>query len=87
MISELLQVLERNQGELDLTQLGRQMQSQPSAVAGMIEMLVRKGRLIEVASTCGVCETCGIENQCAGSATMGKRYVVARRRSLAAPKS
>jgi hypothetical protein len=84
MLKELLRLIEQNEGELDLKSASRQLNAQPSAVAGMVETLVRMGRLTEVTPTCGPCESCGVNQQCSLPTTQLKRYV-ANRRGRAAP--
>ncbi|HCB50455.1 MAG TPA: hypothetical protein DEP47_13300, partial [Chloroflexi bacterium] len=53
MLTELLRILEQNQGQLDLAELSQQLNAQPSAVAGMLEMLIRKGRIDDMRANCG----------------------------------
>jgi hypothetical protein len=74
MLSQLLRVLEENEGEVDLAFVSRELDAQPSAVAGMFETLIRKGRVVEVGPDCGVCDTCGLSSQCVLPARRIKRY-------------
>jgi hypothetical protein len=74
MISKLLQLLEENQGEMDLYSLGRQLGAQPSAVEGMFQVLMHKGRVIEIGSDCGTCSSCNLNNQCQLPIRRIKRY-------------
>jgi hypothetical protein len=74
MISRLLQILEENQGELDLYSLSRQLGAQPSAVAGMFQILIQKGRVIEIGSDCGPCNTCNLNSHCPVPVRRSKRY-------------
>ena len=78
MLSRLIHLLEENEGEVDLATLSRSLDAQPSAVTGMLETLIRKGRVIEVGPDCGVCDTCGLNNQCVLPARRIRRYQVAR---------
>lgn len=87
MLTELMQLLEQNRGELDLNKIGRELRAQPSAVAGMVEVLVRKGRLVEVTPLCGICNSCDLKNQCVLPAKGVKRYAVVERRPLFVPES
>ena len=57
MLSQLIHLLEANEGEVGLTAISRALNAEPSAVSGMLETLVRKGRVIEVTPECGVCDT------------------------------
>ncbi|UCG24261.1 MAG: hypothetical protein JSW55_19430 [Chloroflexota bacterium] len=87
MLSRLVHLLEENEGEIDLAAISRSLNAQPSAVSGMLEMLARKGRLIEIGPTCGVCDTCGLSSQCVLPARRIKRYQVVNRNQFRAPAS
>ena len=77
MLTELLHLLGQNNAEYDLQELGRILGVQPSAVAGMLELLVRKGRVVEMGADCGICDTCGIRGHCDIPVTRAKRYKIA----------
>jgi Mn-dependent DtxR family transcriptional regulator len=77
MLTELLHLLEQNNAEYDLQELGRILGVQPSAVAGMLELLVRKGRVVEMGADCGICDTCGIRGHCDIPVTRAKHYKIA----------
>lgn len=74
MLNRLIHLLDDNEGEIDLTAISRSLNAQPSAVSGMLETLVRKGRLVEIGPACGVCDTCGLSSQCVLPARKIKRY-------------
>ncbi len=74
MLTELLRLLEEDHAEYSLQELGRILGVQPSAVAGMLETLVRKGRVLEVGGDCGICDSCGIRGHCDIPVTRAKRY-------------
>ncbi|HEX6386554.1 MAG TPA: FeoC-like transcriptional regulator [Anaerolineae bacterium] len=76
MLTELLKLLEQSQGELDLQVLSRQLGAEPSAVAGMVEMLVRKGRLVEAGATCGFCQACTLRPNCRLPLKRARQYVL-----------
>jgi predicted transcriptional regulator len=76
MLTELLRLLEQNQAEYNLQELGRILGVQPSAVAGMLETLVRKGRVLEVGADCSICDSCGIRGHCDIPVTRAKRYKI-----------
>jgi hypothetical protein len=80
MLSELIQLLEENDGQVDLAAVSRRLNAQPSAVSGMLEMLVRKGRVVEIAPTCGICDSCALSSNCTLPARRIKRYEIVRRR-------
>ncbi len=87
MLKRLLRLLEENQGELDLVKTSQLLGAQPGAVTGMVETLVRKGRLVEMRPTCGNCELCGIKNQCELPAKYIKQYRIVNHPSQLALKS
>lgn len=82
MLSRLIHLLEENEGEVDLTVISRSLNAQPSAVSGMLETLVQKGRLIEIYPECGVCDSCGLSSRCILQARRIKRYQIASRYSF-----
>ena len=74
MLTELLRLLEQNQGQLDLEELSQQLNAQPSAVAGMLEMLIRKGRIDDMRANCGICQSCVLRNECGLPANRARRF-------------
>jgi hypothetical protein len=90
MLSQLVSLLETRENGLSLSEISREMRAQPSAVLCMIELLVQKGKLIEVdpdGKCCtphaslnypAGCTTCGLESECNLLKARGKRYLVAR---------
>lgn len=78
MLRELLRLLEENQGELNISELSLQLGASPSAIVGMIETLTSMGRINELGSECGICESCNLYNQCPLPVKRAKRYRVAR---------
>ena len=79
-LTRLITFLEKNNGRFSLDELSRAMDVPPSAVAGMIETLVRKGVLLEIGPDGGWCSACGLRNECNLLAVHGARYVVVPRR-------
>jgi hypothetical protein len=65
MLTTLLRLLEESPDRFDLAQISRELGSQPSAVAGMIDTLVKMGRLEEINMECGSCSDCGMSDDCA----------------------
>lgn len=74
MLTQLVTLLERKENGLSLSEISRAMNAQPSAVLAMIQMLVRKGKLVEIGPDGKYCNTCGFESQCSLLAARGKRY-------------
>ena len=77
MLSQLVNLLETKENGLSLSEISREMKSQPSAVLCMIELLVQKGKLIEIGPDGKCCSTCGLESECNLLKARGKRYLVA----------
>lgn len=77
MLVQLLALLETRENGLSLFEISRQMKAQPSAVQSMLDLLVKKGRLIEVGPDDKYCAACGLESNCQLLAVHGKRYVLA----------
>lgn len=77
MLNQLLALLAGRRNALSLDEISRELQAQPGAVLGMLELLVRRGRLVEIGPDGGYCATCGLESQCSLLAARGKRYVLA----------
>ena len=73
MLTELQRLIEQNQGEINLNQLSKQLGAQPSAVAGMLDFLIRKGRVQELGVDCRSCESCGFANECLMPVKRAKR--------------
>ena len=79
MLTQLIKLLETKESGLSLSEISRELNAQPSAIMSMIEMLVQKGKLIEIGPDGKCCTTCGLESDCNLLAARGKRYVVAQR--------
>ena len=76
MLTQLVDLLENKENGLSLSEISREMQAQPSAVLYMINLLVQKGKLIEIGPDGKCCTTCGVQSQCNLLAARGKRYMV-----------
>lgn len=76
MLRQLLHLLEENEGQADLAAISRSLEAQPSAVTGMLETLIRKGKVIEIVPDCGICADCALSSQCALPSRRIRRYQV-----------
>ena len=76
MLTQLVNLLENKENGLSLSEISREMKAQPSAVLCMIELLVQKGKLIEIGPDGKCCTTCGVQSECNLLAARGKRYLV-----------
>lgn len=77
MLNQLVELLKDKENGLSLSEISRAMNAQPSAVLLMIDLLAKKGRLLEIGPDGQCCTTCGIQADCNLLAARGKRYVVA----------
>lgn len=77
MLNQILAVLEAKENGLSLSEISRVVNAQPSAVLSMIDLLVKKGKLLEIGPDGKCCTTCGIQSECNLLAARGKRYVMA----------
>jgi Mn-dependent DtxR family transcriptional regulator len=77
MLTQLVKLLEEKENGLSLSEISREMKAQPSAVLSMIDLLVQKGKLIEIGPDGKCCTTCGIQTDCNLLASRGKRYTIA----------
>jgi hypothetical protein len=76
MLTQLVNLLENKANGLSLSEISREMKAQPSAVLCMIDLLVQKGKLIEIGPDGKCCTTCGVQSECNLLAARGKRYTV-----------
>jgi hypothetical protein len=74
MLTQLVNLLENKENGLSLSEISRAMNAQPTAVLAMIQLLVRKGKLVEIGPDGKYCNTCGFESQCSLLAARGRRY-------------
>ena len=77
MLSQLLSLLSEKKEGLSLFEISRVMKAQPTAVASMLELLVQKGKLLEIGPDGKYCADCGQVSDCNLLAVHGKRYVLA----------
>jgi hypothetical protein len=76
MLAQLVKLLEDKENGLSLSEISRKMKAQPSAVLSMIDLLVQKGKLLEIGPDGQCCTTCGVQSDCNLLKARGKRYVV-----------
>lgn len=77
MLSQILKAFRQTGGPLDLNELSRQLGAERSALEGMLELLVRQGRLKEVTIGSEDCAHCSGRSSCAylqSDQIMGKVY-------------
>lgn len=76
MLTQLIKLLENKESGLSISEISRELNAQPSAVMSMIDLLVQKGKLIEIGPDGKYCGTCGLQSDCNLLKARGKRYVV-----------
>jgi hypothetical protein len=76
MLQQILHEMKQYDMPLSVTMLSRQLEIEPSALEGMLETLVRKGRVVELCndSPADHCRDCPIKSACA---TGSKLYLLA----------
>ena len=79
MLTELIKLLENKESGLSLSEISREMNAQPSAVMSMINLLVQKGKLMEIGPDGKCCTACGLESDCNLLKARAKRYIVVSR--------
>lgn len=77
MLKELITLLQSHQSGMSLAEISKALNAQPSAVFGMITMLVKKGKLIEMNPGGQICTACAVQSQCNLLAARTKRYICA----------
>ena len=75
MLTQLVDLLENKENGLSLSEISRSMNAQPTTVLSMIQLLVQKGKLLEIGPDNKCCTTCGFESDCSVLAARGKRYI------------
>ena len=75
MLKQLVTLLEQKENGLSLAEISRELKAQPTAVLSMINLLVQKGKLIEIGPDGKACAACGIQSECNLLAARGKRYL------------
>lgn len=78
MLNQLVRLLEDQENGMSLAEISRALKAQPTAVLSMIDLLVKKEKLIEIGPDGKCCTTCGVQSDCNLLAARGKRYLVNR---------
>ncbi|MFT3891911.1 MAG: FeoC-like transcriptional regulator [Anaerolineales bacterium] len=78
MLNQLVTLLQEKENGLSLAEISRAMKAQPTAILCMIELLVQKGKLVEIGPDGKCCSACGVQTECNLLAARGKRYTVAQ---------
>lgn len=78
MLNQLVRLLEDQENGMSLAEISHALKAQPTAVLSMIDLLVKKEKLIEIGPDGKCCTTCGVQSDCNLLAARGKRYLVNR---------
>lgn len=78
MLNQLVTLLQEKENGLSLAEISRAMKAQPTAILCMIDLLVQKGKLVEIGPDGKCCSACGVQTECNLLAARGKRYMVAQ---------
>jgi hypothetical protein len=76
MLTQILSLLEQHNGGLGAREIGRRLHIQPGALEGMLELLVRKGRLVKLCAAQTTCSDCPLRSDCNLLAGQNTRYVL-----------
>ncbi len=81
MLSQIIDEFKRADGLLDLNELSRRLGVERSALEGMLQLLVRQGKLCEIGSGTEACAHCTGRLSCAPvqlGNVMGRAYELMR---------
>lgn len=76
MLSQLIDLLDSQENGLSLSEISRRMGAQPSAVYGMLQTLLHKGRVVAIGPDGGMCNACGVQATCNLLQARGARYAL-----------
>jgi hypothetical protein len=82
MLAEILRAFEKNEGPVDLGRLSQELSVERSALEGMLQTLVRQGKLREVLPGSETCADCPRSSGCTylqSGETGGKVYEIVKK--------
>lgn len=77
MLKQILAEFEQSPTTLCLDELSQKLAITPSALEGMLDMLARKGRLLEIGAAHNACTACAARAGCVSLRSNTKSYVLA----------
>lgn len=83
MVTQVLDLLEQHRGGLGAREISRRLGIQPSALDGLLDWLVRKGRLVKLDPCDTACGACPLQTECNLLAGRQPRYVFVGRAGAA----
>lgn len=81
MLKEIMAEFQQNERPLCLTELSQKLAVETSALEGMVQILVRKGRLLEIEPTPSGCHLCPIKAGCFLMSESQKSYYLGSKKS------
>lgn len=78
-LRQLQALLRAADGPRRVEELARALNAQPGAVFGMLELLVRRGRVLVIGPDDKPCNDCPLQSACTLPVTHGTRYALAQR--------
>jgi hypothetical protein len=79
MLVELLNILQHTQGGLSLAELSRRLGVDTGVISGMLQLLVSKGRIVEMGPAGSACTACPLHSDCNMLSGQNSRYVLVSR--------
>ena len=64
MLSKIIKAFEQADGSMDLNELSQSLDVERSALQGMLELLVRQGKLREITPGSEICDNCSSRFGC-----------------------
>ena len=77
MLTQVLALLDEREGGMGTAEISRRLGVAPGVLEGMLETLVRRGRLVRVCAADTPCGACPLQPECNLLAGQNTRYVVA----------
>jgi hypothetical protein len=77
MLKQILAEFEQSPATLCLDELSRKLAVTPSALEGMLETLVQRGRLLAISATHSACQSCPARAGCVIISSAAKSYLLA----------
>ncbi len=82
MLVELLKILQHSQGGLSLADLSRRLGVDTGVISGMLQVLISKGRIVEIGPAGSVCTACPLQPDCNLLSGQNSRYVLVARGAI-----
>lgn len=84
MLIQLLEILRQSQGGMAISEISRRLGTDAGVVSGMLQVLIEKGRIVQIGPDGLICGTCPLQSGCNLLEGMNSRYVLVPRDPAAA---